>query len=114
MSQTLTDPASSTPAPTRASLLSRAIQPVGSIRRRANRLSFRMKTLIGVCALVMLTGVGVTIVSLRSQRETVTELAGTIFHEVSLHGVTQTRSHLMGAVPLIETLEHMAVDGLAL
>jgi serine phosphatase RsbU (regulator of sigma subunit) len=87
---------------------------LAALRRRTHRISYRVKVIVGVCVLVLVTGLAITVVSLRSHSATARAMAGKLFEEVSAHAVTQTQSHLMRAVPLIESLEHMAGDGLDL
>jgi phosphoserine phosphatase RsbU/P len=77
-------------------------------------LSFAAKLVIGVCALVLLTGMVITWLAQRSSRATAQTLAGSLFKEVSAHTVTHTRAFVFRAAPLAESLRQLADQGLTL
>ncbi|MGB7157338.1 MAG: SpoIIE family protein phosphatase [Tepidisphaeraceae bacterium] len=81
----------------------------------ANReLSFRAKLLLSVCALVLCTGAAITLLAVRSFRASATQLATTLFREVSQHAVTRARGFVLRAVPVVSSLKELAGDGLAI
>jgi sigma-B regulation protein RsbU (phosphoserine phosphatase) len=77
-------------------------------------LSYRAKLVLGVCGLVLLTGAAVTWLAHRSARSSTETLVDSLFREVSGHAVTHTRSFVLRAAPLVESLRRLANKGLAL
>src|SRR6516165_5394168 len=77
-------------------------------------LSFRAKLVIGVCGLVLLTGVAVTWLAHRSALQSTEVLTDTVFREASAHAVDETRAFLERATPVVEALRRFGVDNLAL
>src|SRR5262245_9436359 len=82
--------------------------------RRGLNWTFRTKLLLTMCGLVLLTGSVVLLVADRSGRASARLLVHTLFREVSGHAVTQTRSFILRAAPVAESLEQLADQGLAL
>ncbi len=77
-------------------------------------LTFRTKLLLSTCALVLLTGALVIVVSDRGNHESTRLLVNSVFREVSGHAVTQTRAFVLRAAPIAESLGQLADHGLAL
>ncbi len=77
-------------------------------------LSYRTKLVAGVCGLVLLTGAAVTWLAYRSARSTTEVLVDSLFREVSGHAVTHTRGFVLRAGPLVESLQQLGDNGLAL
>src|SRR5262245_54833038 len=77
-------------------------------------ISYRSKLILGVCGLVLITGVATTWFAHRSARESTRVLTDGIFREVSAHAVTHTRGYVLRAAPIIESLVQLAEQGLAL
>jgi sigma-B regulation protein RsbU (phosphoserine phosphatase) len=82
--------------------------------RLADGLSFKANLLIGVAALVLLSGAALIVIAYRSSRATTSALAGALFREASAHAVTQSRDFMDRAVPLVDSLTRLGADGLAL
>jgi sigma-B regulation protein RsbU (phosphoserine phosphatase) len=82
--------------------------------RAGREPSYRTRLLVGVCGLVLLTGVAVTAVAHRNARATAEALAGSLFREVSGHAVTRTQDYVLRAEPIAESLGQLADRGLAL
>lgn len=76
--------------------------------------SYRAKLLVGVCGLVLFTGTVVIGLAYRSARASTEALIETLFREVSGHAVTHTRNFVLRAVPVAESLQHLAGRELAL
>jgi serine phosphatase RsbU (regulator of sigma subunit) len=84
--------------------------PLSTIRG----LSFRVKLLVGVCGLVLLTGAAVTWLAHRSALQSTEVLTDTVFREASAHAVDETRAFLERATPVVEVLRRFGIDNLAL
>src|SRR5215475_1271562 len=76
-------------------------------------LSFRAKLVLGVCALVLLTGAVVLWFAHRSARASTEVLTGSVFREVSARAATHTRGFVLRAAPVVESLGQLADKGLA-
>jgi serine phosphatase RsbU (regulator of sigma subunit) len=76
-------------------------------------LSYRTKLLAGICSLVLVTGIVIITIAYRTSRATTARLTDDLFREVSGHVVTQTRNFVMEAGPLVESLQSLAGNGLA-
>ena len=92
----------------------RAQPPRPPAPRATSGLSFRVNLLIGISALVLLTGAALVLIAYRSSRRTTSELAGRLFREASGNAVTQARGFVDRAVPLVDSLARLGDDGLAL
>jgi phosphoserine phosphatase RsbU/P len=77
-------------------------------------LSFRTKLLIGVCGVVLLTGAVITALADRNTKASTEALVQSLFREVNGHAVTHTRAFVSQAVPLAESMQNLADNGLAL
>src|SRR4051812_8147238 len=77
-------------------------------------LTFRTKLLLGMCGMVLLTGLVVIVVADRNNREATQTLADALFREVSDHAVAQTRDFVSRAAPVARSLDQLADRGLAL
>jgi hypothetical protein len=77
-------------------------------------LTFRAKLLLGVCALVVLTGGVITLVSDRGNRASTNAQVDSLFHEVSGHAAEQTKGFVERAAPVAESLSRLSNQGLAL
>src|SRR5262245_52855002 len=86
-----------------------SVSPAASTSRE---LSFRAKLVLGVCALVLLTGTVVLWLAHRSARASTEALAGSIFREVSARAATHTRAFVLRAAPVVESLGQLADKGL--
>src|SRR5688500_16532130 len=75
-------------------------------------ISFRTKLLLSMGALVLFTGLAITLLAVRSFRESARQLASGLFHEVSDHAVTRARGFVTRAVPVVSSLKELAGDGL--
>src|SRR3954471_17521168 len=82
--------------------------------RFADGLSFKANLLIGIAALVLLSGAALILIAYRSSRATTAALAGALFREASAHAVTQSRDFMDRAVPLVDSLARLGSDGLHL
>src|SRR5579872_6237869 len=82
--------------------------------RSVGELSYRMKLILGVCGLVLLTGATVTWLAHRSARHSTEALTDTLFREASSHAVDETRAFTERATPVVEALRRFGVDNLAL
>jgi serine phosphatase RsbU (regulator of sigma subunit) len=80
----------------------------------AGRMGFRTRLLLSIGALVLFTGLAITLLAVRSFRRTAHELASGLFREVSQHAVTRARGFVLRAVPIVNSLEQFAGEGLAL
>ena len=110
MSKNPDGPASTPPSP--ASSPRRGVDPG---RPRGGRdLSYRLKLVLGVCGLVLLTGLTVTWIAHRGARASTEALVDSLFREVSGHAVTHTRGFVLRAAPLVESLQNLGENGLAL
>lgn len=74
-------------------------------------LSYRAELIFGVASLVLLTGAVVLWLAQRSATAGVGMLTDSLFREVSMHAVTQTRSFVLGNIPVIEPLSNLAETG---
>jgi sigma-B regulation protein RsbU (phosphoserine phosphatase) len=81
------------------------------VARPRRGVRFRTQVLVGICLLVLVTGIGLTFVALRSFKTVTTGLANSLFSEASNHAVTKTREHVLRAVPLLESLGRLAAQG---
>lgn len=84
-------------------------EPQTQSRRRG--FNFRTRLVAGTCSLVLLTGAVVLYVSQRSAEATAQALANDLFREVSRHAVTRTRSFVLGAAPVVQTLLELDAGG---
>lgn len=73
-----------------------------------------MRLIVGVCGLVLVTGISTTWLAHRSALGSTEVLTDAIFREVSEHAVTHTRAHLLRATPIVDSLTQLAEHGLAL
>ena len=76
-------------------------------------LSFQTKLVLGMCGVVLLTGVVIFAVADRTNRSSTQVLVNSLFREVSSHAVTQTRDYVLRAAPVARSLEELADSGLA-
>ena len=67
-------------------------------------MSYRTRLLLGVCSLVVLTGIAVTWLAYRSARTSTEGLARSLFREVSAHTVTNTQAFVLRAAPVVQAL----------
>src|SRR5262245_46549454 len=74
-------------------------------------LSYRMKLVLGVCGLVVVTGATITWLTQRSARASTEVLVESLFREVSGHAVSHTRSFVTRARPLVESLQQLGENG---
>src|SRR4051812_26886574 len=79
----------------------------------ARGLSFRAKLVLGVCALVLLTGAVVLGLAQRSAKAATEQLTGSVFREVSGRAATHARGYVLQAAPVVESLAQLADKGLA-
>src|SRR5436305_12624151 len=79
----------------------------------ARGLTFRAKLVLGVCGLVLLTGIVVLWLAHRSAQASTEALTGAVFREVSGRAATHTRGFVMRAAPVVESLGQLAGKGLA-
>jgi sigma-B regulation protein RsbU (phosphoserine phosphatase) len=70
--------------------------------------------MLGVCGLVLATGAAITWLAHRSASTSTEALARSLFAEVSSHAATQSQAYVVRAAPLVESLVHLANDGLAI
>lgn len=77
-------------------------------------LTFRGKLLLGMCAMVLLTGVVVVVVADLNNRRSTKILAESLFREVSGRAATQTTEFVSRAGPVAQSLEQLSYHGLAL
>ncbi|MCE9554136.1 MAG: HAMP domain-containing protein [Planctomycetes bacterium] len=77
-------------------------------------MSYRTRLLLGVCSLVVLTGMTVTWLAYRSARASTEGLAQSLFREVSGRTVENTQAFVMRAAPVVESLRELTDDGLQL
>ena len=77
-------------------------------------MSYRTRLLLGVCSLVVLTGMAVTWLAYRSARASTAGLARSLFREVSGRTVENTQAFVLRAAPIVESLRELADDGLHL
>jgi serine phosphatase RsbU (regulator of sigma subunit) len=76
--------------------------------------TYRTRLILGVCGLVLLTGMTVTWLAYASARTSTELLVDRLFREVSAHAVTHTRAYVLRAAPLAQSLRELAGHGLAL
>src|SRR5262245_18347450 len=79
--------------------------------RHAWDLSYRARLMLGVRGLVLFTGAVITWLAHRSARASTEVLARGLFREVSRHAVTHTRNFLLGAEPLVKSLQDLGHEG---
>src|SRR5436305_6518862 len=79
----------------------------------ARGLSFRAKLVLGVCALLLLTGAVVLGLAHRSAKAGTEQLTGSVFREVSGRAAAHTRGYVLQAAPVVESLAQLADKGLA-
>ena len=84
------------------------------VNQRGLDLTFRTKLMLGMCGLVLLTGVIVIAVADYSSRASTNTLVDSLFREVSDHAVTQTKDFVQRAAPVAQSLEQLADRGLAM
>jgi serine phosphatase RsbU (regulator of sigma subunit) len=82
--------------------------------RSENGLSYRTRLVLGVCSLVLLTGATVTWLAHGSAHAVAATLAHALLREVSGHAATHTRSFVLRAVPIVESLRQVSDQGLDL
>ena len=82
--------------------------------RPARGLSFRTNLVLGVCGVVLLTGLAVLLVLGASYRQTTSTMAGDLFGGAGDHAVTQARAFVLRAAPLAETVGGLADGAMAL
>jgi serine phosphatase RsbU (regulator of sigma subunit) len=87
-----------------------SIKAIAAIKDR--RLSFRVKLVLAVCSLVLLTGAIVLWLAQRSARTTTEALTGSVFYEVSQRAATHTRAFVLRAAPVVESLAQLVDRGL--
>jgi len=87
-------------------------------RRGAGRvtdlMSFKANLLIGLSAVVLLTGVTLIVIADRSSRAAGSAFATALFREASGHAETESRAFMDQAVPLVDSLARLGDGGLAL
>jgi sigma-B regulation protein RsbU (phosphoserine phosphatase) len=76
-------------------------------------LTFRAKLVLGVCGLVLFTGITVLWLAHQSAQANTEELTGSVFREVSGRAATHTRGFVLSAAPVVQTLGQLADQGLA-
>jgi sigma-B regulation protein RsbU (phosphoserine phosphatase) len=76
-------------------------------------VSYRASLILSLSLLVLATGLVISLIAFRGGRAGTTELAHSMFHEVSDHAVTRTRAFLLRAVPLAQAIGGLADLGLA-
>jgi phosphoserine phosphatase RsbU/P len=86
--------------------------PLAAASHLERNLSFRVKLVLGVSGLVLLTGALVLWLAQRSARATTEALTGSVFHEVSQRAATHTRAFVLRAAPVVETLAQLVDHGL--
>ena len=77
-------------------------------------MSYRTRLLLGVCSLVVLTGMAVTWLAYRSARSSTEGLARSLFREASAHTVTHAQAFVLRAAPIVQSLRELAGEGLNL
>src|SRR5262245_17359446 len=70
--------------------------------------------MLGVCGLVLLTGMAITWLAHLSARRSTDILTDALFREASAHAVSETRAFTERATPVVEALYRLANDGLVL
>lgn len=75
-------------------------------------ISFRTRLVIGVCSLVLLTGITVLWLAHRSAREGTQTLTDEVFRQASGRAATRSREFVLRAAPVVETLSRLANHGL--
>jgi len=94
--------------------------PSGPLKEEALReprgwdLSYRARLALGVCGLIVLSGAAIIWIADRNARSTTESMADALFRQVSGQAVTHTRDFVLRAGPLVESLQHLADNGLAL
>src|SRR5215469_15222088 len=76
-------------------------------------LRFRVKLVLGVCGLVLLTGAVVLWLAHRGARAGTEALTGSVFREGSARAATHARGYVLRAAPIVESLARLADHGLA-
>ena len=77
---------------------------------RRSRVSIRLSLLVVVPSLVVATGVAIAVGAFSSTRAAVDELAADRFRGASQSAADRARTHLLRAVPAIETAPLVYVD----
>jgi sigma-B regulation protein RsbU (phosphoserine phosphatase) len=75
-------------------------------------LTFRAKLVLGLCGLVLFTGVTVLWLAHKSAQANTEALTGSVFREVSGRAATHTRGFVLSAAPVVQTLGQLADQGL--
>jgi serine phosphatase RsbU (regulator of sigma subunit) len=76
--------------------------------------SYRTRLVLGIGALVLMTGAVITWLAHRSARRSSEALADGLFREASAHAVDETRAFTEHATPVVEALCRLGVDNLAI
>jgi HAMP domain-containing protein len=77
-------------------------------------LSYRANLTLVVCGLVLATGLAVTWLAHRSASASAESLARSLFDSVSSHAATQSRTYVLRAAPIVQSLVQLGKNGLAL
>ena len=101
-------------APVPAFIPKRTTPPAEAKPTGHRDVSFRTKLLLSMGALVLFTGLAITLLAVRSFRDSARQLASGLFREVSGHAVTRARGFVSRAVPVVSSLKELAGDGLVL
>src|SRR5262245_38077355 len=88
--------------------------PRSLVRFLSDGLSYRMRLVLGVGGLVLLTGAAVTWLAHRSARHSTEALTDALFREASAHAVSETRAFVDRAAPVTEVLGQLGTESLAL
>jgi len=84
---------------------------LGSAADPGRGMSYRASLILSLSLLVLATGLVVSLLSFRGARAGTAELANALFHEVSDHAVTKTRSFLQRASPISQALGDLSGMG---
>src|SRR4051794_7068690 len=98
------------PPSTRAARMRAAVARL--IGRRRRGLSYRTSLMISLSLLVALTGMATSMLAFHGARSGTTELANSLFQEVSDHAVTKTRDFLLRAPPVAQGLGNLSELGM--
>jgi hypothetical protein len=106
----------------RAGQLATALAARGGLVRRTLRrirnvessISYATKLLVGVCTVVLLTGLVITWVAHRGTRASTDAMTASLFRGVSGHAVAHTRQFLLDATPILESLRDVPHSDLAI
>jgi len=77
-------------------------------------LSYRTRLVLGIGALVLLTGAAITWLAHRSARQSTETLTDSLFREASAHAVDETRGFTERATPVVEALQQLGIESLTL